>query len=59
MIYYGLDMDGRLYNLGDHRSLEAANADAAAKGRQLVWIIPDDMKHHWVKTLTNRSDDDG
>ena len=52
MIYFCLAIDGQLYNLGDHRDIDAADDTAASLGLDVVWLFGESTAHSWRDTLT-------
>lgn len=49
--YYCLADDGRIWILGNHGDIEAADDTAASMGLNAVWIIDEETADQWRAVL--------
>jgi hypothetical protein len=52
MIYFALNADGLLYNLGDHGDYEAADCTAQDMQLDAVWLIGEDEARGMAQYIT-------
>jgi hypothetical protein len=51
MIYFALNSDGLLYNLGDHGDWEAAEETASDLRLDLIWTLNEDEALNWAEFI--------
>lgn len=51
-IYFCLNVDGRLYNLGLHNDYDSADAEAEKRGLYPVWLFGQQVAEQWVDFIT-------
>lgn len=49
--YYCLADDGRIWKLGNHGDIEAADNTAASLGLNAIWIIDEETADQWRAAL--------
>ena len=51
MIYFALNNDGLIYNLGDHGDFEAANATANDLKIDAIWLLDEFEAQNWASFI--------
>jgi hypothetical protein len=51
MIYFALNPDGLLYNLGDHGDFEAANDTADNMHLDAIWLLDEFEAQNWAEFI--------
>jgi len=51
MLWFVLNTDGLLYNLGEHEDYEAANTEAEIKMLDPIWLIDEFEAGAWVRFI--------
>ena len=53
MIYFVLNNDGLIYNLGDHGDWESADETAHDMMLEPIWLIDEHEAQNWASFITN------
>jgi hypothetical protein len=54
MIYFALNEDGLLYNLGDHGDFESADSTAQDMQLNAIWLIGEQEASNWAEFITEQ-----
>jgi hypothetical protein len=54
MIYFALNEDGLLYNLGDHGDYESADCTAQDMQLNAIWLIGEDDARNMAEFITEQ-----
>ena len=52
-IYFCLDSDGLIHNLGSHGDYETADGVAESLGIDVIWLFGEDTAKNWVDTISH------
>ena len=54
MIYFALNNDGLIYNLGDHGDFDAADATASDLKIDAIWLLDEFEAQNWASFIQDQ-----